>query len=213
MTKVDKLADSLQVNMSIEEDERLDLLDETDDEDTTATLSTTQKGEKVAIWAASTKRKKFVPKNKITPPEDIPSIPQPSGSQPAQDRARRPHSPPASRNRPTRQPAQDRLRRLHSPPASINRPARQRLASCKYAPYNMSNRGALPPPQQQVTALPPPPTVYFPTPPPPKPVFTEFMVSSLTNLVLLHAKENFNIKLCEDELKSFFRQSRKEYCN
>ena len=192
MAKVDRLADSLQVNMNIEEDERLDLLDETDDEDTTAILSTTQKGEKVVIWAASPERKKFVPKNKITPPDHIPSIPQPSGSQ----------------------PAQDRLRRLHSPPASMNRPARQRLTSCKYAPYKtMSTRRALPPPQQHVTALPPQPAVYFPIPPPSKPVFTEFMVSSLTNLVLLHAKDNFNIKLCEDELKSFFRLSKKEYCN
>ena len=88
MAKVDRLADSLQGNKNIEEDERLDWLDKTDDEDTTATLINTQKGEKVVIWATSEEKKKFVPKNKITPPEHIPSIPQPSGSQPTQDRLR-----------------------------------------------------------------------------------------------------------------------------
>ena len=62
MVKVDRLGDSLQVNMNIEQDERLRLLDETDDEDTTAILINTPKGEKVVIWATSKERKIFVPK-------------------------------------------------------------------------------------------------------------------------------------------------------
>ena len=194
MAKMDHLADSMRVTMNIEEDERLDLLDETDDEDPTAVLDVKEKGEKLVIWAASKEKPKFIPKNKITPPTHTPQVAQPGGSQPAQNRLTR-----------------------HGTPAATNRPVRQRLTGQKYAPYRTTNRNSQPPPPlllaSSVAPSPPSPAVYFPTPPPPKPVLTEFMISSLTNLVTLHAKDNFNIKLNENEIKTFFRSAKKEYCS
>ena len=56
MAKMDNQADSLRVTMNIEEDERLDLLDKTDDEDPTAVLDVKEKGKKLVIWAASEKK-------------------------------------------------------------------------------------------------------------------------------------------------------------
>ena len=53
MAKMDNQADSLRVTMKIEEDERLDLLDKTDDEDPTAVLDVEEKEKKLVIWAAS----------------------------------------------------------------------------------------------------------------------------------------------------------------
>ena len=197
MMKVDKLADSIHVNMTISDDERLDLLDETDDEDPTFTLPANSKGKQVLIWAAKPEKKKFVPKNKIVAPY-VPRVPQPSGSQPAQSRLRR-------------QPV--------TPTSPSKHPVHHRLTGKKFMPYKrvqpqLKPTLTTPPPTLPNLSLPPPlPSMvnYFPTPPPPKPAFTDFMISSLTNVILMHSKDNFNIKFSRMRPKISSALQKKEY--
>ena len=78
MAKIDQLATSMDVNMHIDEDEHssllsYDILDETDDEDPTKVLRTTNMGRKVAIHAVSKAEVKanFVPKKAYYSPSAV----------------------------------------------------------------------------------------------------------------------------------------------
>ena len=187
---VDKLASSMAVHMNLEEDERISLLDETDDDDVTPPLTAKKTNfAQVVVWAEN--KPKFVPKNIITAPVQSPRVPQPQGTSVGQ--INRPSAGPV--NFAHRLPAAARLRQRIKP---YSRPP-------KVTPSQANGVG---------TTL-PQPTVYFPVPPPiaPVPKFSQFMINSLCSNLLMHSADNFNMKLDVDEVKKFLMSAKKSYCN
>ena len=183
------------VHMNLQEEQRNDLLDQSD-EDSTATLEASGKGEMVRIWAADNNvQKKFVPKNRISWNNQSPVVPQPVGRK--------------------KQPAQSRLRLRNTSLPCLNRTPGQTRS--RLTPYNYSRPSSITPMSQATlptsTATPPSsPAVMFSMPPPPKPKFTNFMIATLTTSLLMQSKDTFNIKLDEEEIKKFLLSASKEYC-
>ena len=212
MAKIDQLASSMHVNMHIDEDERssllnYDLLDETDDEDPTEVLMTTNMGKEVAIHAVSKteEKAKFVPKNRITGP--LLHVPQPMGRQPAQARLET-----RSSTSHSRKSVKDRLvpytkrnaSTSPSMPSPVPAPIRPTPATASVRASNMLS--TVPGP---LYTLPP---IFFPTPPPPMPKYTDFMLSTLSNTLMQHSQDSFSIKLNKSEVEEFLKTAKKEYC-